>query len=146
MGGSHFDPQYQPALERLAGQLNLRHRVLFTGERNDVAQLLQEINLSVLSSLSEGLSNSLLEGMAAGIPVVATNVGGNTEIVQHGSTGLLVPARDAAALGAAMIRILESRELAEQFGQAGYERVKTHFSLASTVRQTEQLYLTLLGR
>jgi len=144
VGGSHFDPQYQPDLERLTGQLNLTHRVIFTGERNDVPKLLEEIDLSVLPSLSEGLSNSLLEAMAAGLPVVATNVGGNVEIVQHGHTGFLVPAREASALGAAMAQILESPGLTEQFGTAGYERVKNHFSLTSTVRQTEDLYMTLL--
>jgi glycosyltransferase involved in cell wall biosynthesis len=144
VGSSYFDPQYKPRLESLAAQLNLGDRVIFTGERNDVPQLLQEINLSILPSLSEGLSNALLEAMAAGLPVVATNVGGNPEVVQHGRTGLLVPARDSAALGQAIIRILESPELARQFGKAGFERVRNHFSLTATVRRTENLYLELL--
>ena len=82
--------------------------------------------------------------MAAGLPVVATNVGGNPEIVQDGITGILVPARDPAALSAAMIRILQSPSLARQFGEAGRARVAAHFSLESTVRQTEDLYLNLL--
>ena len=82
--------------------------------------------------------------MAAGLPVVATNVGGNPEVVLNGRTGLLVPARDSAALAHAMVRILESPALARQFGKAGYERVKNHFSIAATVRRTEELYITLL--
>jgi glycosyltransferase involved in cell wall biosynthesis len=82
--------------------------------------------------------------MAAGLPVVATNVGGNPEIVQDGRTGILVPARDPAALSAAMIRILRSPLLARQFGEAGRARVAANFSLETTVRQTEDLYLSLL--
>src|SRR4029079_6539900 len=122
VGSSCFDPNYQPELERLTRQLNLSDKVIFTGERNDIPALLNEIDLSVLPSLSEGLSNSLLEAMAAGVPVIATNVGGNPEVVQDGRSGLLVPSRDANALAQAMIRILESPDLACRFGDAGYQR------------------------
>jgi glycosyltransferase involved in cell wall biosynthesis len=83
--------------------------------------------------------------MAAGLPVIATNVGGNPEIVQDGKTGFLVPARDPNALSEAMGRVLGSPELGVQLGKAGYERVARNFSLASTVRQTEDLYNDLLG-
>jgi L-malate glycosyltransferase len=144
VGGSYFDPLYKPSLERMAKELKIADRVLFTGERNDVQHLLQEVNISVLPSLSEGLSNSLLESMGAGLPVIATNVGGNPEIVQDGKTGFLVPARDEKALSDAMVRMLKSPELAEKFGQAGYERVGSHFSLDATVRKTEDLYTMLL--
>jgi glycosyltransferase involved in cell wall biosynthesis len=144
VGGSYFEPAYKPSLELLARELNVANTVLFTGERNDIQQLLQEVNISVLPSLSEGLSNSLLESMAAGLPVIATNVGGNPEIVQDGKTGFLVPARDEKALSDAIVRVLKAPELGERFGQAGYERVSKHFSLAATVRKTEELYTMLL--
>jgi glycosyltransferase involved in cell wall biosynthesis len=108
--------------------------------------LLKEVNVSVLPSLSEGLSNALLEAMAARLPVVATNVGGNPEVVQDGRSGLLVPARNSAALASAMIRILESPAMAAQFGKTGYELVKNHFSLDVTVRRTEELYMSVLER
>jgi len=144
VGGSYFDPAYKPSLERLAKELNVADRVLFTGERNDIQQLLQEVNISVLPSLSEGLSNSLLESMAAGLPVIATNVGGNPEIVQDGKTGFLVPARDEKALSDAILRMLKAPEMGERFGDAGYQRVSKHFSLAATVRRTEDLYTMLL--
>jgi glycosyltransferase involved in cell wall biosynthesis len=144
VGGSYFDPAYKPSLESLARKLNVADKVLFTGERNDIQQLLQEVNISVLPSLSEGLSNSLLESMAAGLPVIATNVGGNPEIVQDGKTGFLVAARDETALSDAILRMLRSPEMRERFGDAGYERVRTHFSLAATVRKTEELYTMLL--
>ena len=144
VGASYFDPSYKPSLEKLAREMNLGRHVIFTGERNDVAKLLLETDLAVLPSLSEGLSNSLLEAMAAGLPVVATNVGGNPEIVENGKTGFLVPARDPEALSRAMIRILESPELAHRLGEAGYKRVAARFSLSSTVQKTEDLYTCLL--
>ncbi len=144
VGASYFEPQYKVSLERLAAEMNLKDRVIFTGERNDVPKLLQEIDLSVLPSMSEGLSNSLLEAMAAHVPVVATNVGGNPEIVHNGKTGLLVPPRDADALANAMIRILESPRLADEFGKAGHDYVRTNFSLDATVRRTQDLYMALL--
>ena len=144
VGASYFNPQYKPSLEKLAQDLGLQDHVIFTGERNDVQQLLREANLVVLPSLSEGFSNVILEAMAAGLPVVATNVGGNPEIVRDGKTGLLVPARDAGALAQGMIRLLEAPDLARQYGKTGHERVSKHFSLASTIRSTEDLYMTLL--
>lgn len=144
IGGSYFDPAYQPRLETLSQDLKLTDRVTFTGERNDISGVLKEIDLAVLPSLSEGLSNALIEAMAAGLPVVATNVGGNPEIVQDGKTGFLVPPRDEGALSSAMIRFLESPEMRHRFGEAGYERVATQFSLTSTVQKTEELYTFLL--
>jgi glycosyltransferase involved in cell wall biosynthesis len=144
VGGSYFEPEYKPALERLAANMNLSDVVVFTGERNDIPDVLQEIDISVLPSLSEGLSNSLLESMAAGLPIVATNVGGNPEIVQDGRTGLLVPPRNAEALSTAIIRILQNPDLARRFGEKGYDRVKENFALTATVQRTEDLYMTLL--
>jgi glycosyltransferase involved in cell wall biosynthesis len=124
--------------------MNMNDRVIFTGERHDIPNLLQEIDISVLPSLSEGFPNSLLEAMAAGMPVVATNVGGNPEIVRDGRTGLLVPPRDPDALAHSITSLLESPLLARQFGNAGYARVKAEFSLTATVRRTEELYTELL--
>ncbi len=144
-GDSLFDGTYRPRLERLSEQLGVSDRVIFAGERNDVPAILQEADLCVLPSLTEGLPNSLLEAMSARLPVVATNVGGIPEIVREGETGFLVPCRDPQALSTAMIKLIESPGLARQFGEAGYERVKTHFSLESTVRQTEELYLSCTG-
>jgi len=146
IGDSMVDSTYKPELEAFAASLNMSGRVIFTGERRDVSQLLEEVNVCVLPSLSEGLSNSLLEAMAAGLPVVATRVGGNPEIVLDNETGILVPARDSLSLENAMIQILESPDLARQFGNAGRERVTKLFSLQSTVRKTQDLYLSLLEK
>src|SRR5437016_7033103 len=146
VGDSIVDATYRPALERKARSFNVEDCVIFTGHRSDVPKLLEEVNLSVLPSLSEGLSNSLLEAMAAGLPVVATNVGGNPEIVQDGITGILVPPRDPAAMADAIIRVLEAPEMAKRFGLAGRERVMNHFSLETVIRRTSERYMMLLER
>ncbi|MBI4526154.1 MAG: GT4 family glycosyltransferase PelF [Deltaproteobacteria bacterium] len=138
--------EYRKELEDCAGRLGIRERVIFTGFRLDIAELLSEISISVLPSLTEGLSNTLLESMAAGVPVVATEVGGNPELVQDGITGLLVPPRDPGALARAISLLLEKREMALQFGHAGRERAAKLFSLEKMVAHTERLYLELLER
>jgi glycosyltransferase involved in cell wall biosynthesis len=132
-------------LEEQAGRWGLGQRTVFTGFRGDIPELLSEAAVSVLPSLSEGLSNSLLESMAAGVPVVATRVGGNPEVIEHGVTGLLVPPRDAAALAAATGRLLEDKDLAARFGEAGRRRVAELFSVERSVRETEHLYQRLVG-
>ena len=88
------DGASRPALELHARRCGIADRVAFAGFRMDVPRILSETTVSVLPTLSEGLSNTLLESMAAGVPVVATRVGGNPEIVRHGETGFLVPPRD----------------------------------------------------
>lgn len=140
------DGAYRTELERYADRLGLGQRVVFTGFRLDIPDLLSEVAVSVLPSLSEGLSNVLLESMAAGVPVVATKVGGNPEAVEDGATGLLVPPRDAGALADAICLLLENPAVASGFGQAGRQRVAEHFSVERMVRETEHLYLDLLGR
>lgn len=133
-------------LEKYAAQLGLTKHVVFLGFRLDVPKLLSEISVSVLPTLSEGLSNSLLEAMAASVPVVATSVGGNPEVVQGGVTGLLVPPRDAEALARAIGQFLEQPSLGRRFGLAGRERVSKRFALEQMTRATERLYEDLTAR
>jgi glycosyltransferase involved in cell wall biosynthesis len=139
-------PGYRAQLETYAAQLNVAEQVRFLGEREDVLDILRESDLFVLPSLSEGLSNVLLEAMTASLPVVATNVGGNPEVVEDGKTGLLVPVRNVEELTTSIVRILASPELARGFGGAGRRRVVTEFSLGSMVTHTQDLYLSLLER
>jgi glycosyltransferase involved in cell wall biosynthesis len=139
------DGESRKELEDYAGRLGLGQRAVFTGFRSDVPELLSEAAVSVLPSLSEGLSNTLLESMAAGVPVVATRVGGNPEVVEDEVSGLLVPLRDSAALAAAICRVLEDKDLAASFAQAGMRRVAELFSIERSVRETEHLYQQLVG-
>lgn len=135
---------YHQELETQAKRLGIGDRVIFTGLRHDVPDLLSKVAVSVLPSLSEGLSNTLLESMAAGVPVVATRVGGNSEAVDEGVTGLLVPPRDAGALARAVRHLLEDRECAARFGRAARQRAADRFSIDAMVRETERLYVRLL--
>jgi glycosyltransferase involved in cell wall biosynthesis len=131
-------------LEEHARRLGLGQRIVFTGFRGDVPDLLCEVAVSVLPSLSEGTSNTLLESMAAGIPVIATTVGGNPEVIQDGISGLLVPPRDSGALAAATARLLEDGDLALRLGRAGMRRVSELFSIEGSVHETEHLYQRLV--
>jgi len=144
--GLMVEGPYKRELESHAARLGLGDRVVFTGLRGDVPELLDEVTVSVLPSLSEGLSNAILESMAAGVPVVATAVGGNPEAVKHGVTGLLVPPRNSAALGAAICALLEDPGRASRLGRAGRERVQERFSEERMVRDTQEFYLSLLAR
>lgn len=130
-------------LEEHARRLGLGQRIVFTGFRTDVPDLLSEVTISVLPSLSEGTSNTLLESMATGVPVIATQVGGNTEVVENEISGLLVPPRDSAALAAATSRLLEDPGMALSLGQAGLRRVNEVYSISGSVRETELLYQRL---
>ena len=133
-------------LEAHAECLGLGRRVIFTGFRTDVPDLLPEAAISVLPSLSEGLSNSLLESMASGVPVIAARVGGNPEIVEHDVSGLLVPPRDSAALAAAIGSLLADPPLAARFGEAGRQRVAEVFSMERSVGEVERLYERLVEK
>jgi glycosyltransferase involved in cell wall biosynthesis len=131
-------------LEAMVDQLDLVGRVHFVGHQQDVRPWLAALDVFVLPSDWEGMSNALLEAMAAGLPVVATRVGGTPEVVVDGMTGLLVPLRDPDALAEAITRLLSDSDLRRTIGQAGRARVERHFSIEETVKKTEELYMTLL--
>jgi glycosyltransferase involved in cell wall biosynthesis len=115
------------------------------GERDDVPALLAQANVFVLTSLSEGMPISVLEAMAAGLPVVATAVGGVPEIVVDGETGFLVPVEDAEAVAAALTRLLDDRSLRERMGAAGRRRAERDFDLPRFRRDHLALYERLLA-
>jgi glycosyltransferase involved in cell wall biosynthesis len=140
------DERHRDELEKRARELGLSGRVRFTGFRLDVPALLSEAAMSVLPSRSEGLSNAVLESMAAGVPVIATRVGGIPEAIEDGVSGLLVPPRDPGALARAMEVLLEHRELARRLGRDARRRVEERFSLERMVRETEALYSGMLDR
>ena len=128
----------------LVKTLGLAESVIFLGEREDVEALVCVLDIGVLSSAWEGLPNSILEYMAAGKPVVATNVGGCPELVLDGETGFLVPPGDPERMAAAIISLLSDRDMARRMGHAGLDRVKEHFSMEACVNATYRLYEDLI--
>jgi len=134
------DGKERAKLERQVREAGLEKSFLFLGFRDDVPELLASCDLAVLPSESEGLPNSVLEAMAAGVPVVATCVGGIPEIIDNGQNGLLVPPENPPALAEAILRVLRDRNLAMRLARAGQERVRTHFSFDRVVAELRQLY------
>ena len=129
-----------PELRQIASRLDLAAQVRFLGLVRDVPTLLQQARMYVLSSISEGVSLTLLEAMASGLPIVATRVGGTPEVVSDGVTGLLVPPRDPPTLAAAILRLHHDDELARSLGTAGRRRVEDEFDVRQMVACYEQLY------
>lgn len=132
-------------LEQITTELNLESHVRFLGERNDVPDLLTQAGFYVSSSLTEGISLTLLEAMSVGLPIVATAVGGNPEIVQQPETGLLVPAANASLLAEAICQMCTQPQKWLTMGQSARERVEQHFNVRSMIKDYESLYQQILN-
>ena len=130
-------------IEARASALGVTEQIRLLGHRQDVDVVLAALDVFVLPSRSEGLNNTILEAMAAGIPVVATRVGGADEMVIDGETGVLVPAASPEALATALRRLLSDGALRTAMGRAGRSRAERDFDLAKTVRKYERLYTEL---
>lgn len=130
----------EEALKSKAVEWKIERHVSFLGLRNDVPRLLSALDIFVLPSLSEGLSIALSEAMSAGIPVIASNVGGNPEIIVDGETGYLVPSRDAKALAVRILDLMADPSRQKSFGHRGRERVAKKFSTACMLEQYQALY------
>ena len=118
----------------------------FTGERADVADLMRGLDLFVLPSLVEGISNTILEAMACARPVLATNVGGNAELVNDGQTGVIVPAGDVQALARGLLDLAQAPQRARAMGALGRARVEQQFSLEAMVDAYQRVYDEVLRR
>jgi sugar transferase (PEP-CTERM/EpsH1 system associated) len=129
----------QPCLEILA-QAGRGHLAWLPGERDDVARLMQAFDVFVLPSLAEGISNTILEAMATGLPIVATRVGGNPELVDEGRTALLVPADDPAAMATAIETYADDATKRAEHGRAGRALAEARFSLPAMVRGYLEVY------
>ncbi len=139
------DGECRDAVREHAERLRSRERVVLAGERRDVPSVLAAMDVFVLSSRTEGLAVTLLEAMAARLPVVATRVGGNAEVVVDGETGRLVPPGDPPALARAIAEVLDDAPRARAMGEAGRRRVEARFSVAAMVERYETIYASLVG-
>ena len=135
------DGELKSSLEEEARALGIAESVIFCGPRKDIPELLQLFDVYVLPSVWEGLPMIILEAMAAGCPIVASDVGGVSSAVKHDETGLLVPAGDIDNLSAAVIRLLDDTSLRETFAKRATDRFETYFSADSMTAKYTQLYL-----
>jgi glycosyltransferase involved in cell wall biosynthesis len=135
----------KPQLQRLAGELGISDRVFFSSPERSVADYLACMSVACLSSESEGFPNAILEYMAAGLPVVATDVGGVSEAVRDGFNGYLVGTRTPEAFAEPIIRLLRDRTLRMSMGQRGLERARTEFETGAAVRRLQDFYLEAAG-
>lgn len=133
-------------IERLTSDLLLTDKVALLGARDDVQSLLSRAAVFLMTSTSEGISLTILEAMACGLPVVVTDVGGNREVVMHGETGLLVPPRDPVALAEAALTLLRDPSRRMAMGKAGRQRAEALFDVRTMVASYERLYLEKTGR
>jgi glycosyltransferase involved in cell wall biosynthesis len=133
-------------LESLAKSLGIAEQVIFVGYRSDLPQVYASFDLFVLSSLREGLPNSILEAMALEVPVVTTDVAGAKELVLDGATGFVVPQGNAERLADMMLKILANDRRRTGMGRAGRQRVEAEFSFAGRLTRIEDLYSQVVKR
>jgi len=127
-------------------QAGVAHLAWLPGARDDVPDVMRGLDCFVLPSLAEGISNTILEAMACGLPVLATHVGASAELLVEGQTGLLVPAGDVGALVNGLLRLATDRTAAQAMGRAGRERIEQNFSLPAMVAAYQAVYERVLHR
>lgn len=145
IAGAFTDKQLLERLRHEVERHNFSERFHFLGSVDDVAGLLRQASVFCLLSDSEGFPNAVVEAMAAGLPVVATNVGGTGEAVQEGQTGFLVPPGNPALVADRVAQLLRSPELCEQFGRAGKTRFQENFTIEEMMRKWIKLYEDLMA-
>ena len=140
------DGETKERMVKLAQQIKIADKTIFSGFRSDILDLLNLIDIFVLSTHTEGISISLLEAMATERPVIATDVGGNGEIVEHGDNGYLVPENDVEGLKNAILTLLNNSDERMRLATAARKRVVEKFSLQNTVAGYEALYKEFLDK
>ena len=145
IAGEVLEPDFYNELQQLAQRLGISEQISFTGEITELSSFLASATLFVLPSRSEGFSNAIVEAMAAGLPVIASDVGGNTEAVIDDTTGRIVPPEDVGALASAMLEMLGNPDRARAMGNAGRRRVEQHFTTEAMMKQLTAAYQGLLA-
>ena len=131
-------------LKSIAKSFNIEKQVHFLGLRRDIPDILKACDVGILCSHEEGFANSILEGMAAGLPMIVTDVGGNAEAVLHEETGLVVPLGDVDRLAESLVRLAGDESLRKTMGAAGRRRVEEKFPIGKCVSDYDELYRSLL--
>lgn len=144
--GEALEAEFVDALQKRMEQLGIGDHVEFTGGVADARSLLQQASIFVLPSRSEGFSNAIIEAMDAGLPVVATRVGGNAEAVVDGRTGLLVDAEDQASLADAILQLLNKPDLVQEMGAAGKARAEQLFTEQALLDRLQQIFAQVSSR
>ena len=139
------DGSLRTEIERLLAEAHVLDQVWLAGSRDEAPELLRSLDLFVLPSQAEGISNTILEAMACGLPVVATEVGGNAELVAEGKTGQLVPANNPAALAAAICGYAGDPDRVQAHGAAGRRQIEARFSLETMVAAYRAVYDALIN-
>jgi glycosyltransferase involved in cell wall biosynthesis len=145
IGGDILDADYFAELQELIRSLNLSDQVQFSGGVSNLCTYLSEADIFLLPSRSEGFSNAIIEAMAAGLPVVATDVGGNAEAVEHGVTGLIIPAENSDALAAAIESLMSDPSRARAMGAAGRTMAADRFTTEAMMTRIKNAYGNLLA-
>jgi len=140
------DGPLRTGCEQLLAAAGVSDLAWLPGERHDIPEIMGILDCFVLPSLAEGISNTILEAMASGLPVIATNVGGNADLVTPGITGQIVPAGNAEALAHQIVQLANNPDQAKQMGQHGRQRVEEKFSMNAMVAAYLGTYDKLLGR
>jgi glycosyltransferase involved in cell wall biosynthesis len=139
------DGELRATLEQQSRELGIAHALIFAGRRTDIPALLTRSHIAVCASHSEGLSNAIMESMAARLPVVATGVGGNVELVRDGRTGFIVRKQDPTGLAQRLLEVARDLKRARQMGVAGRRRIEEEFSVEQLSQRTAALYEEMLG-
>ena len=140
------DGEERNALEKLVKETGLTGKVFFLGTQTRIPELLSIFSLFVLSSITESSPISLLEAMAAGLPIVATNVGGNAELVKDGYNGFIVEPKDIIGMRDAMLKIIEDKDLAKRMGEVNRKTAFSKYGIENTIKKYESLYVQGLER
>jgi len=140
------DGAARPTLEAQVAKLGWQSHFMFLGPRGDIPDILASCDIGVLPSRAEGLSNAVLEYMAAGLPTIASRVGGNIELVEDGVTGILIPPEDSTAIAEALLRLLRDPGLSRQMAEKGQRVAVEKYSFERLIREVDAMYTQLLRR
>ena len=138
------DVEYLKWIKDMCEKLNVSDRVIFGGYRDNIPALLKGIDILAFPTLTEAFSRVILEAMAAGKPVIATDVGGNREAVVDGVTGYIIPSKDTLVLADRINKLVSSREKREEMGKAGRMRLEEFFAIKNNVQAVEKLYKEII--